>query len=68
MRGLERNGLVQRSVGEGYPAPIEYALTSLGQTLSRPLETLAEWSMRYLPDVQAAQQRYDDASEPRPEG
>ncbi|CAN5672801.1 helix-turn-helix domain-containing protein [soil metagenome] len=64
LRELERNGLVRREVGDGRPAPVEYSLTELGETLSLPLGALAEWSMNYLAQVQSAQHRYDGRARP----
>lgn len=59
LRGLERDGLVSRSVYPTSPPHVEYALTDLGQSLSEPLQPLQDWAMRCQPDVHAARRRYD---------
>src|SRR5579871_2478025 len=44
LRGLERDGLVTRTVHPTIPPRVDYALTSLGQTLRKPLVAVAEWA------------------------
>lgn len=59
LRELERDGLVQRTVYAQVPPRVEYTLTSLGQTLCAPIDTIIKWSEEHIKTVQAAQQRYD---------
>jgi DNA-binding HxlR family transcriptional regulator len=59
LRSLERNGLVQRTVYPQVPPRVEYALTTLGQTLCEPIAALIRWSEENINAVTAAQQRYD---------
>jgi DNA-binding HxlR family transcriptional regulator len=59
LRGLERDGLVRRTVHPQVPVRVEYALTEAGRTLLGPLRALQEWSIEHLSDVSAAQQAYD---------
>ena len=58
LRHLERNGLVQRTVYAEVPAHVEYALTSLGQTLCGPLAVLRTWSEANIKAITAAQEEY----------
>ena len=44
LRGLERDGLVTRTVYATVPPRVEYALTPLGRTLKEPLCAIAEWA------------------------
>lgn len=44
LRGLERDGLVQRTVFPTVPPRVEYALTPLGHTLLATLRALATWA------------------------
>ena len=44
LRGLERDGLVTRTVYPSVPPRVEYALTKLGLTLLEPITQLAEWA------------------------
>ena len=59
LRGLERDGLVRRTVYPEVPVRVEYALTEAGRTLLGPLRALQEWSIEHLSDVSASQDAYD---------
>jgi len=59
LRGLERDGLVRRTVHPEVPVRVEYTLTDAGRTLLGPLRALQEWSIAHLTDVLASQQAYD---------
>ena len=61
LRGLERDGLVRRTVYPEVPVRVEYALTTAGRTLLEPLRALQEWSIEHLGDVSASQEAYDRA-------
>ena len=60
LRKLERHGLVERRVlSENPPASVEYALTSLGETLMEPLLAIASWLREHFSEVAASRDRYD---------
>jgi len=59
LRGLERDGLVTRTIYPSVPPRVEYALTALGETLLGPISALARWAEQSRPEVQAARARYD---------
>ena len=59
LRGLERDGLVRRTVYPEVPVRVEYALTEAGRTLREPLRALEEWSIAHLGDVSASQEDGD---------
>lgn len=59
LRGLERDGLVRRTVYPEVPVRVQYALTDAGRTLLEPLRALQEWSIEHLSDVSASQEAYD---------
>jgi DNA-binding HxlR family transcriptional regulator len=61
LRGLERDGLVRRTVHPEVPVRVVYALTDAGRTLCEPLRALQEWSIAHLGDVAASQEAYDRA-------
>jgi DNA-binding HxlR family transcriptional regulator len=61
LRGLERDGLVRRTVYPEVPVRVEYALTDAGKTLLEPLHALQKWSIEHLSDVSASQDAYDRA-------
>ncbi|AGL17002.1 helix-turn-helix domain-containing protein [Actinoplanes sp. N902-109] len=59
LRGLERDGLVRRTVHPEVPVRVEYALTDAGRTLLEPLRALQKWSIDHLGGILAAQEDYD---------
>ncbi len=65
LRGLERDGLVRRTVYPEVPVRVEYALTEAGRTLREPLRALEEWSIAHLGQVAASQDAYDHAEQPK---
>ncbi len=58
LRGLECNGLVQRTVYPSVPPKVEYALTDLGSSLLQAMAPLKEWSEHNFPDVEAARSKF----------
>ena len=67
LKGLERDGLVRRTVYPEVPVRVEYTLTEAGRTLREPLRALEEWSIAHLSDVSVSQEAYDDAHRPTPD-
>jgi DNA-binding HxlR family transcriptional regulator len=63
LRGLERDGLVTRTVFPTIPPRVDYELTELGQSLRKPIEALGEWAFRNRPEVEAARTRFDQAAD-----
>lgn len=61
LRGLERDGLVRRTVHPELPVRVVYALTDAKRTLCGPLRALQESSITHLGDVAASQEAYDRA-------
>jgi DNA-binding HxlR family transcriptional regulator len=61
VRGLERDGLVTRTVYPTIPPRVEYELTTLGQTLREPLSAIAEWARAHRPAIDRAQKAFDAA-------
>src|SRR5882757_6079020 len=59
LRGMERDGLVTRTVYPEVPPRVEYALTKLGRTLRQLVRGLVEWSGAHLTEVDAARTAYD---------
>ena len=59
LRGLERDGLVRRTIYPEVPPRVEYSLTPLGATLREIVHALIEWSGAHLAEVDAARARYD---------
>src|SRR3974390_2698660 len=46
LRGLERDGLVTRTVYPTVPPRVDYGLTTLGRDLLVPVSALGEWAIR----------------------
>jgi DNA-binding HxlR family transcriptional regulator len=59
LRGLERDGLVTRTVFPEVPPRVEYSLTTLGATLRQLVRGLVAWSGAHLEEVDAARAAYD---------
>lgn len=59
LRGLERDGLVTRTIFPTIPPRVDYELTDLGRGLSQPVEALGKWAMEHLPQIEAARTRFD---------
>lgn len=70
LRGLERDGLVARTVFAEVPVRVEYSLTALGWSATELLVSLADWADEHLADVEDARRRYQQAqvegNDPRP--
>jgi DNA-binding HxlR family transcriptional regulator len=54
LRGLERDGLVTRSVTETVPLRVDYALTPLGRSLLGVVDTVSRWADEHVPALHAA--------------
>jgi DNA-binding HxlR family transcriptional regulator len=54
LRGLQRDGLVHRTVYPVVPPHTEYNLTELGESLMTPLASLCAWGALHLPQIEAA--------------
>jgi DNA-binding HxlR family transcriptional regulator len=59
LRGLERDGLVKRTVFPEIPPRVDYDLTKLGKTLLEPIQGLAEWAEEYRTSIQEAREKFD---------
>ncbi|KFU78367.1 DNA-binding transcriptional regulator, HxlR family [Amycolatopsis lurida] len=59
LRGLERDGLVTRTVHPTVPPKVEYTLTKLGGTLSAPLAVIRDWAESHINEINDARTRYD---------
>ena len=63
LRGLERDGLVTRTVTPSIPPRVDYELTELGISLRAPVKALGEWAIDHITCIRAAQERFDEAAE-----
>src|SRR3954447_10384334 len=68
LRGLERDGFVDRTVYAEVPVRVGYSLTPLGWSATELLIALADWADEHLADVEQARSRYGDPSIPGADG
>lgn len=66
VRGLERDGLVTRTVFPTVPPRVDYALTPLGRTLLEPVQVLVAWAQTHRQEIQDARDRFDAAEHVEP--
>ena len=59
LRGLERDGLVKRTVYPTKPPRVEYELTELGHSLREAVVALGKWAFSHLDVIQAARLVFD---------
>jgi len=59
LRGLERDGIVTRTIHPVIPPRVEYALTPMGRTLLDAIGQLVSWADSHLPEIEAARAAYD---------
>src|SRR4051812_26190412 len=62
LRGLERDGFVERIVYAEVPVRVEYSLTPLGWSATELLIALADWADEHLAAVEQARLSYGAAS------
>src|SRR3954452_911682 len=60
LRGLERDGLVTRTMFPTIPPRVDYELTDLGRGLVGPLRALHEWAVKNRPAMIAAREAHAD--------
>lgn len=60
LRGLERDGLVERTVTPCTPPRVDYELTELGHSLTLAVRVLGEWALTHRTEVEQARQTFDD--------
>jgi DNA-binding HxlR family transcriptional regulator len=63
LRGLERDGLITRTVFPTIPPRVDYELTDLGRSLFAPIDALGAWAFANRPQIEAARLRFDRAAE-----
>jgi DNA-binding HxlR family transcriptional regulator len=62
LRGLERDGLVTRTVFPTVPPRVDYELTRLGRSLLEPVSELGSWARKHRAAIQDARRRFDKAT------
>ncbi|MBS0253520.1 MAG: helix-turn-helix transcriptional regulator [Proteobacteria bacterium] len=59
LRGLERDGLVKRTVFPVVPPRVDYELTALGRSLCEPVVALGTWARDHTAEIDAARAAFD---------
>jgi DNA-binding HxlR family transcriptional regulator len=62
LRGLERDGLVKRTVTPSIPPRVDYELTPMGVTLTEPLKSVASWAIANRDYVESSRAKFDLAN------
>ena len=63
LRGLERDGLVTRTVFPTIPPRVDYELTDLGRGLAEPVKALGQWAFEHIPEIEGARTSFDGRNE-----
>ena len=64
LRGLERDGLVEREIFAEVPPRVQYSLTPMGASLLDVVGALVDWSAGHTRAIATARARYDQATDP----
>jgi DNA-binding HxlR family transcriptional regulator len=64
LRGLERDGILTRTVHAAVPPRVDYELTPLGQTLLDTIGQLVAWADAHIGEIESARADYDARSCP----
>lgn len=64
LRGLERDGLITRTIFPTIPPRVDYELTDLGRDLTVPVIELGEWAKKNQDRIEAARAAFDARNGP----
>ena len=59
LRGLERDGLVSRTVHNAQELRVEYALTALGRSMLEPMAAACAWAEEHWDELLDAREAYE---------
>jgi DNA-binding HxlR family transcriptional regulator len=62
LRGLERDGLITRTVYPTVPPRVDYELTALGRSLLVPVSALGDWALKNRGRIEEARATFDRAA------
>jgi DNA-binding HxlR family transcriptional regulator len=65
LRGLERNGILIRTVYAVMPPNVTYELTAMGRTLLAATDPLVRWSLQNISTIDAARAEFDGRADRR---
>src|ERR1700760_3177553 len=58
LRGLERDGLITRTVFPTIPPRVDYELTELGRGLAKPVQALGQWVFEPKDQIEGARGKF----------
>ena len=61
LRGLERDGLVTRTVTPTIPPRVDYELTEIGRSLQGPVSALGRWAIENGSEIERSRAAFDAA-------
>lgn len=64
LKGLERDGLVKRTIYPTVPPRVDYELTEMGRSLHPTLKALSAWVHDNRRGIEAARSGYDAGGDP----
>lgn len=62
LRGLERDGLITRTIFPTIPPRVDYELTALGRSLLEPVMALSAWALKNIGKIETARAKFDGAT------
>ncbi|WP_104109582.1 MULTISPECIES: helix-turn-helix domain-containing protein [unclassified Arthrobacter] len=65
LRGLERDGLIIRTMYAQIPPRVEYQLSESGTSLAQPILALETWAKDNMPIIMSARETYDAKQSPQ---
>ncbi|WP_157884094.1 winged helix-turn-helix transcriptional regulator [Arthrobacter alpinus] len=65
LRGLERDGLVGRTMYAQIPPRVDYELTESGISLAGPMLALEDWAKENMPSILSSREAYDAEHAPK---
>jgi len=60
LRGMERDGLILRTVHAIVPPRVEYRLTQMGKSVIAPLRELCHWAKAHVTERDRSRRDFDD--------
>ncbi len=63
LRALERDGIVKRTVYPTVPPRVEYSVTELGVSFSKPVKAIGSWVFQNHAEIHAARAEFDARNE-----
>ena len=58
LKGLEKDGIVTRTMFPTIPPRVDYALTPLGETFLEPVPSLISWAGTHQSEIHAAREHF----------